>query len=152
MSIISAFHRHSAAAIFDAEATASVEAHLPSKVPCPYCGGPNYLGGGHDPTCVHCVDGYVVQWVISYAIARVMWVVPGATRWTRDGVFMTGEVGDLSLQVPMKYRHIFEKARMDPHAYLIVDGKRVRVTSVTQNRLDGPTTLEVKCHLVQDER
>lgn len=153
MSIITAFQSASAAKIINAEATESISLHIPVRTTCTYCGGPqSYFGGAFDPSCPNCDQGYTIQWQISYVIGRVMWIDPATPRWTRDGIVMTGEVGDVDIQVPMQYYSLLDAARLSMDSYIMVDGKRLKIKSVTQNRIERPTSIDVRCYVVKDEQ
>lgn len=134
---------------------ARITAHVPSRVDCaePGCGPDPVFGGAKDASCSVCGgSGYVTTWVVSYLSAsRIMWVDAARARFTRSGIVVTGEIGDVQMQCQLKDESLLGKVKANPSAYLLVDNKRVRPESVTRNRVLGPTSLDVRCFLVKDE-
>lgn len=148
---LNAYQSASAVRLLNEHAVHTVAAYLPTRQPCPACGGSEYLGGGLNAACPVCDQtGYVTTWRVSHIAARVAWETVPTLRWSPDGTVADIEVADLVLQVPMHCIGVVEAVRDTPAAYMVVDGRKVNVLGVVYNRLDSPTTVTVRCYVQQD--
>lgn len=131
-----------------------ISAHVPVRVDCavPGCGYDSVLGGAKDPSCTVCNgSGRVTTWNVSRLMpSRVMWTDPAVMRYVH-GVAMSGQSGDVVIQVALSDEQLINAVKSNPDAYLLVDAKRARIDSVTRNRVGGLTSLDVRCFLIKEE-
>lgn len=131
---------------FMRQRTQRVSIHIPSKTDCPDCGFDEFTQSGKDVACTTCKGaGKVTTWHKSHSSARVMWIDPAAPRW---GTMASGPVGDAWLSVPLEYESLYNKVKDTDDAYILVDGKKVKPISIDANRVEGKSSLDVRCEVV----
>lgn len=116
------------------------------KVACPTCGGVDPLGGGAmDINCETCNGtGWVVTYARSAARIRVLHSRPDMVYLSQ--IVGTGKMGDYLLLAEYRDKRVFEAAVDDPLAYVVIDGSvKVKPTTISMNRVEGPLSLEVEC-------
>ena len=119
---------------------------IPSKADCPDCGFDEFTQSGKDVACTTCDGtGKVTTWHTSHSSARVMWIDPAAPVWGR---MASGPVGDVWLSVPLEYESLYDKVKDTDDAYILVGGKTVKPMSIDANRVEGKSSLDVRCEVV----
>ena len=119
---------------------------IPSKTDCPDCGFDEFTQSGKDVACTTCNGtGKVTTWYSSHSSARVMWIDPAAPVWGR---MASGPVGDVWLSVPLEYESLYDKVKDTDDAYILVDGKTVKPISIDANRVEGKSSLDVRCEVI----
>lgn len=127
--------------------TQQVVIYIPSQTDCPVCGWDEFARSGLDVSCSTCEGtGKVTSWRNSRASARVMWIDPAAPVW---GVVASGDVGDVWLSVSTSFKNMFDTVEETEGAYILVDGETVKPISVTYNRVQGTTSVDVRCKIVK---
>ena len=126
-----------------------VSIHIPSRSNCPDCDYDVFTGASEDIACLTCNGaGKVTTWIVSMATVRVMWIDEAAPRW---GALSSGPVGDLWIQAPYHYNALFQKVKDEDDAYIAVDDRKVKPISITRMRVEGISSLDVRCEIVHDE-
>ena len=124
----------------------TVSLHWPSKTDCPDCGFDEFTQSGEDVACTTCNGtGKVTTWYPSHAKCRIKWIDLAQPMW---GQMASGPVGDVWLQMPYRFKSLAEKIKDTDGAYITVDSKTVKPISVDVNRVEGITTTDVRCEVV----
>ncbi len=132
--------------------TARIELHIPQYVDCPAegCGYDGVLGTAIDQNCQICQGkGRIRNEAVAVLMVRVAWL-----DHQRHGVYMnmpTGETADVELQARLEDFYLFERVRSTEGAYVLVDGKRLTIKSLTPNRVQGLTSLDVRCAMTNQD-
>ena len=127
-----------------------VSIHIPSKADCPDCDYDVFTQASEDISCATCGGtGKVITWQVSHASVRVMWVDEAAPRW--GAMATSGPIGDCWLSAPYHYDNLFQKAKSTDDAYITVDDRKIRPFSITRMRVEGISTLDVRCSIVHHE-
>lgn len=120
---------------------------IPSQTDCPVCGWDEFTQSGKDVACTTCNGtGRVTTWRKSRASARVMWVDEAAPRF---GLVTSGDIGDVWLSVATVHKKLFEEVEETDHAYILVDDETVRPISIMYNRVEGDTSVDVRCKIIK---
>lgn len=144
-SSISQIHVRREVQDFQRQRTQRVIIYVPSKTNCPDCGWDEFTQSGKDVACTTCNGtGKVTTWYKSHSSARVMWIDPAAPVW---GAMASGPVGDVWLSVPLEYESLYDKVKDTDDAYILVDGKTVKPISIDPNRVEGKSSLDVRCEV-----
>lgn len=131
---------------FMRQRTQRVSIHIPSKTDCPDCGFDEFTQSGKDVACTTCDGtGKVTTWYISHSSPRVMWIDPAAPVWGR---MASGPVGDVWLSVPLEYESLYDRVKDTDDAYILVAGKTVKPMSIDANRVEGKSSLDVRCEVI----
>jgi hypothetical protein len=126
-----------------------VSIHVPTLADCPDCDYDVFTGASDDIACTTCRGtGKVTTWHVSHASVRAMWVDDAAPRW---GALATGQVGDCWLAAPYHYDALFKKVKDTEDAYITVDDRKIKPFSITRMRVEGTSTLDVRCSIVHHE-
>lgn len=132
--------------------TARIELHVPQYVPCPAdgCGYDDVLGTAIDQNCLICQGkGRIRNEAVAVLMVRVAWL-----DHRQHGVYMNmpiGETADVELQARLDDLYLFDKVRSVEGAYILVDGKRLTIKSLTPNRVQGLTSLDVRCAITNQD-
>ncbi len=120
--------------------------YIPLKTDCPDCGWDEFTQSAKDVSCTTCGGGgKVITWYKSRSSARVMWIDPSSPIW---GTMASGPVGDVWLSVPLSYESLYERVKDTDDAYILVDSKTVKPISIDANRVEGKSSLDVRCEVV----
>ncbi len=123
--------------------------HVPSRTDCPDCDYDVFTDASEDIACLTCSGtGKITTWVISSATVRGMWIDEAAPRW---GPLASGPVGDFWCSPPYHYNALFQKVKEVDDAYITVDDRKVKPFSITRMRVEGVSSLDVRCSIVHDE-
>ena len=124
----------------------TVSLHYPSRTNCLDCGFDEFTQSGEDVACTTCNGtGKVTTWYVSHAKCRIKWIDPAQPMW---GTMASGPVGDVWLQMPYRFKSLAEKIKDTDGAYITVDDKTVKPISVDVNRVEGKTTVDARCEVV----
>ena len=129
-------------------ATARIEAHVPAYTNCTAlgCGFDDFTASGKNPSCAICRGtGRVATERIGILYGRGAWI--DATKFKFYEGMPTGEVGDVSVQCKLLYRNLIEQVYRVDGATLLIDGKHVKPIAIIPNRVEAPTSLDVRCVL-----
>ena len=127
--------------------TKQVAVCIPSQTDCPVCGWDEFTQSGKDVACTTCNGtGKVTNWRKSRVSARVMWVDEAAPRF---GIVTSGDIGDVWLSVATVFKDLLETVEETDGAYILVDGKTVKPTSVTYAQVEGDTSVDVRCKIIK---
>lgn len=132
--------------------TTRIELHIPQYVACPAdgCGYDDVLGMAIDQNCLICQGkGRIRNEAVGALMVRVAWL-----DHQQHGVYMnmpTGETADVELQAHLEDLYLFERVRSTEGAYILVDGKRLTIKSLTLNRVQGLTSLDVRCAMTNQD-
>lgn len=125
--------------------TSQIELRIPQYEECsaPGCGYDSVLGSAKDQNCLICEGrGRVRNEAVAVLMVRVAWL-----DHRQQGVYMsmpTGETADVEIQVGLQYEDLFYRVLKTEGAYVLVDGKRLTIKSITPNRVEGKTSLDVR--------
>lgn len=120
---------------------------IPAQTECPDCGWDEFTQSGKDVACTTCDgEGKVTTWQKSRVSVRVMWVDEAAPRF---GLVTSGDIGDVWLSAMTVFKSLFEEVEETDHAYILVDNKTVKPISVGYNRVEGQTSVDVRCKIVK---
>lgn len=123
-----------------------VSIHIPSRTNCDVCGFDEFTQSATDVACTTCQGtGKITTWYVSHSSARVMWIDPAAPVW---GTMSSGPVGDVWLSVPYEYESMYDKVKDTDGAYILVDGKTAKPISIDPNIVEGVSSLDVRCQLI----
>ncbi len=126
-----------------------VTARYPTETDCtaPGCGFDEFTASAKRMDCPVCKGtGKVATWQTWMFRARVIW--PGATQFSFFAPTPGVEVGDVLLVIATADVPLMERILNTEHAYLAVDGKTVRPTTI--QKMDAPQIGEeyqIVCHL-----
>lgn len=132
--------------------TVRIELHIPQYVECPAegCGYDDTLGTAIDQNCLICEGrGRIRNEAVGSLMVRVAWL-----DHQQHGVYMnmpTGETADVEMQARLEDFYLFERVRSTEGAYILVDGKRLTIKSLTPNRVQGLTSLDVRCAMTNQD-
>ena len=123
--------------------------HVPSRSDCPDCEYDVFTQASEDIACLTCNgSGKVTTWIVSCATVRGMWIDDAAPRW---GPMASGPVGDFWCSPPYHYDALFQKVKNEDDAYITVDDRKVKPFSITRMRVEGISSLDVRCSIIHDE-
>lgn len=129
--------------------TGQVTAHIPSRSDCPDCGYDPFTDAGLDISCATCGGtGKVTTWQVSHVGVRVMWPEQVSPIW---GTMATGPIGDVWLQTAYRFKALMEKVKDTDGAYILVDDETVKPISFRPNRVQGISSLDVRCEVVRHD-
>jgi len=126
-------------------ATSPMELHIPQYEECsaPGCGYDEVLGSAKDQNCLVCEGrGRIRNEAVASLMGRVAWL-----DHRQQGVYMsmpTGETADVEVQIGIQYEGLFYRVLNTEGAYVLIDGKRLTIKSITPNRVEGKTSLDVR--------
>jgi hypothetical protein len=129
-----------------------IELRIPTFLDCTGdgCGLDEYSGQAKNPDCAVCQGrGTTRVDARCLIMARVAWFDHG-----QQGIFMsmpTGETADVQIQTDLRYQPLFELVHRTEGAYIIVDGKTMTVKSITRNRIEGLTSLDVRLGMTNQD-
>lgn len=129
-----------------------VSLHVPTYVACTAsgCGFDAFTQSGLNPACTTCDGaGRVALWHVAYVLCRVGWIDRakiGLEFW--KGV-AAGETGEMVLGAMLRDEALFRTVLESATAYVLVNDQHLRPTSLTHNRVEGETTLDVRCTIVK---
>jgi hypothetical protein len=125
--------------------TSQIELRIPQyeECPAPGCGYDSVLGSAKDQNCLICEGrGRIRNEAIAVLMGRVAWL-----DHRQQGVYMsmpTGETADVEVQIGIQYEGLFYRVLNTEGAYVLIDGKRLTIKSITPNRVEGKTSLDVR--------
>jgi hypothetical protein len=125
-----------------------VSVHIPTSMACTAvgCGYDTFTHSALDPACPTCSgQGTVDTWQIGYARVRLAWADPARINLYKG--IASGEVGDAQVQGFYHDLALFERVRDTDRAYILADTQHLKPYSITQNQVEGQTTLDVRCNL-----
>lgn len=126
-------------------ATSQIELRIPRYEECsaPGCGYDDVLGSAKDQNCLICEGrGRIRNEAVAAIMGRVAWL-----DHRQQGVYMsmpTGETADVEVQIGLQYEGLFYQVLKTEGAYVLIDGKRLTIKSITPNRVEGKTSLDVR--------
>ncbi|MFA5937411.1 MAG: hypothetical protein WC822_06075 [Candidatus Paceibacterota bacterium] len=119
---------------------------------CPTCGVDVTTGGGKNINCPDCGGkGYITDWLRSSVKCRKVSMEPGEFNVFAGGVVTGPMMGNYLLQGEVADLRIMQTIRDTEGAYILVDGERLKPTSVSMNGITGDVILEVRTKLVGTE-
>lgn len=114
------------------------------------CGFDAKSRAGKNPSCVACGGkGRTATWATSRIRARVSWTDVGRPRYV--GTVTTEELGDATFQTKLVWKEVLEDIREGEGAYVLIDGRHLRIMSLDYNRVEGQTTVVARCEIVRDD-
>jgi ribosomal protein L37AE/L43A len=126
-----------------------VEIFIPSYTDCTVCGFDAVTRSAKDISCTTCNGtGRTETWATATIRARASWTDVGRPRF--GGAVTTEDIGDAWITVRLAHKTLMEDVRDSENAYVLLDGRRLRVTSVDVNRVEGRTTCVARCEIVRD--
>lgn len=144
---ISQLHVRKEVGDFQRRRSQRVVIYIPSRSDCPTCGWDEFAQSGKDVACPTCDGtGKVTTWYKSHSSARVMWIDEAAPVW---GTVASGDIGDVWLSVSLSYESLYQRVEDTDGAYILVDGETVKPISITPNRVEGKSSLDVRCKIVK---
>ena len=129
----------------DIAKTAQVALHIPVFTECSAagCGYSEATDSAKNPDCPTCRGrGQTRVDSIAMLLCRVAWL-----DHKQQGVFMsmpTGETADVEVQTELSNEALFNTVLRTRGAYVLVDGCALTVKSITLNRVEGLTSLDVR--------
>ena len=128
-----------------------ISLHIPTSTECTAtgCGWDEFTQGGLNPACTACNGtGLITVWHLAYARCRLAWIDPARINPYKG--IVPGEVGDVQIQGFLYDLELYRRAKDTEGAYILADEQRIKPYAVTQNQVEGKTTLDVRCNLVKD--
>lgn len=124
--------------------------YLPTSVEdCPVCGWDDFARSGFNPGCPTCHGiGKVFEWATATVSCRAVWVDP-AKLHIHQGI-VAGDIGDAQIQARLRDEYLFKMVLVTEWAYIAFDGKRLKPKSIALNKVEQPTSLDVRCYVVPD--
>lgn len=111
------------------------------------CGYNELTQSALNPSCTVCDGrGQIFTWHSGSVIVRSTWGDPARIN-VRNGI-ASGEVGDAQIQAHFRDMPLFERVMKTDHAYVLIDGKRLKPYSITFNSVESYTTVDVRCNLI----
>lgn len=113
------------------------------------CGFDALSRSGKNISCTVCGGtGRTVSWVRAYLYCRAAWTDVGRPRF--GGMATTEELGDATLETRLVHKELLADVRDSENAYVELDGRKLRVMSVDENRVEGKTTCVARCEIIKD--
>jgi hypothetical protein len=128
-----------------------ISLHIPASTICTHagCGWDEFTQSGINPACVFCDGtGLLTTWHTAYARCRLSWI--DAARVNIYKGIMPGEAGDVQVQGFLYDLELYRRVKDTDGAYILADEQRIKPYAVTQNQVEGKTTVDVRCNLVKD--
>lgn len=123
-----------------------IEIHVPSYAECATCGFDAITASGLDPSCGTCNGrGRIAVDQRGTIRGRVSWI--DLQKYNMYQGMPTGEIGDCSMQIDLRHRALMDQVERTEGAYLVIDGKTVKPFAVVPNRVEAPTSLDVRCKI-----
>jgi len=122
---------------------------VPAYSDCPTCGYDEKSRAGKDISCSTCNgSGRTVSWYTATIVGRVAWTDVGRARF--GNVVGTDELGDATFETRLVHKELLEDMRDSEDAYIEIDTRRLRVMSVDFNRVEGKTTVVIRCEMIRN--
>jgi hypothetical protein len=150
--MISSFDRYSNKVDLGQKLTRTLSVHVPHVVNCTAvgCGFNTFTQSAVNAACTVCNGtGQVTTWHMGYVRARVSWVDPARVDIYKG--IASGEVGDVQIQGFQRDLALYTTIKDTVGAYILVDGQKVKPNTITQNYVESPTTLDVRCKLITEQ-
>jgi len=124
-----------------------VTLHFPTETECTEsgCGNDPFTESKKKIDCVVCNEhGYVVTWNVQTIYCRVRWIDP-----LRYSVQIAAgiELGDVLLHIRKNDYETVKRVLDDPNAYIIVDGQKVRPTTIQPEGIGGIDGYGIKANI-----
>jgi hypothetical protein len=132
--------------------TTGIALYLPVYTTCTEtdCGLDAYTGQGVNPNCPTCLGvGRTRVYHIATLQARVAWL-----DHKQQGVFMslpTGETADVEIQAELSTEDLFTRVWRTEGAYVALDGHTFTIKSITRNRVENLTSLDVRLAMTNQD-
>lgn len=131
--------------------TTILEAHVPVYTECPTCGYDPDTSSGLDLSCPTCHGyGRTASDTVAILHCRVSWIDMAKFN-TWQGV-PSGEMGDCSIQTSIEHEALMNTVQRVEGAHLLLDGRALKPVSITRNRIEGLTSLDVRCVVTRKEQ
>lgn len=137
--------------IEDLDRADRITAHIPRYEDCTAsgCGFDQKTRTARNVACPVCSGkGRTETWLHGYFSVRVAWTDVGRPRF--GGTVTTEELGDCTVTSRLQNKSLLETVRDSENAYLLVDGRRLRVMSVDIARVEGATSVVARCEIVRE--
>lgn len=126
-----------------------ITAHIVRFQDCTACGFDQKTRTARNIACPVCNGkGRTETWLRGYFSARVGWTDVGRPRF--GGTVTTAELGDCTVTTRLQNKDLLETVRDGENAYLLVDGRRLRVMSVDIARVEGATSVVARCEIIRE--
>lgn len=114
------------------------------------CGYDSLTGSAINPICATCNGtGKTKHLDYAYFKARINWNNHADFKLFNGQT--SGEIADVLLQISALDLGLLEKVKRSDMAYLLFDGKKIRPSAITINRVHGMTSYIVDCNIVQED-
>ena len=124
-----------------------VSVHIPTYTDCTECGFDEHTRSARDPTCSVCEGkGRTVSWLESRAWVRIGYPRAPAHEFA---VIATNIKGDLLLGTDEANQSLFEGARDEEDAYVLVGERRARVHEIHPAAVEQVSGIVVACEFVR---